>query len=125
MSGRFDGALVGNTDAIDLRVEEPRDILSMKPKKQPALVNIGNDLPPKQRSERQGKAAVCYFEGECVQEEDDEEEDIVSGEDDDRNDDYSLVSLPHTPQGLSSIGSNRHCVVGRDPQAPANKNEIN
>ena len=37
----------------------------------------------------------------------------------------SLVSLPHTPQGLSPIGSNRHCVVGRDPRAPANKNEIN
>ena len=36
-----------------------------------------------------------------------------------------LVSLPHTPQGLSPIGSNRHCVVGRDPRAPANKNEIN
>ena len=38
---------------------------------------------------------------------------------------WSLVSLPHTPQGLSPIGSNRHCVVGRDPRAPANKNEIN
>ena len=37
----------------------------------------------------------------------------------------ALVSLPHTPQGLSPIGSNRHCVVGRDPRAPANKNEIN
>ena len=36
-----------------------------------------------------------------------------------------LVSLPHTPKGLSFIGSNRHCVVGRDPRAPANKNEIN
>ena len=36
-----------------------------------------------------------------------------------------LVSLPHTPQGLSPIGSNRHCVVGRDPRAPANKNENN
>ena len=36
-----------------------------------------------------------------------------------------LVSLPHTPQGLSPIGSNRYCVVGRDPRAPANKNEIN
>ena len=26
-----------------------------------------------------------------------------------------LVSLPHTPQGLSPIGSSRHCLVGRDP----------
>ena len=36
-----------------------------------------------------------------------------------------LVSLPHTPKGLSSIGRSRQCVVGRDPRAPANKNEIN
>ena len=37
----------------------------------------------------------------------------------------ALVSLPHTPQGLSPIGSNRQCVAGRDPRAPANKIEIN
>ena len=37
----------------------------------------------------------------------------------------TLVSLPHTPQGLSPIGSSRQCVAGRDPRAPANKIEIN
>ena len=31
----------------------------------------------------------------------------------------SLVSLPHTPKGLSFIGINRHCVAGRDPRAPS------
>ena len=33
-----------------------------------------------------------------------------------------VVSLPHTPQGLSPIGSSRQCVVGRDPRAPAKQN---
>ena len=31
----------------------------------------------------------------------------------------SLVSLPHTPKGLSVFGINRQCVAGRDPRAPS------
>ena len=37
----------------------------------------------------------------------------------------NVVSLPHTTQRLSPIGSSRQCVAGRDPRAPANKIEIN